>query len=174
MISLGTEVVTQHGKLVDNLFIDGNGTVVAAELKKGKSPREVVAQVLDYAAYASKLSWEDVDLLCLKRQGMELSQTFTHTFERPLHRASKPDHRLLIMAENFDPTVIAQAAYLIGVCTLQLVLIEFQWFRLGERSILHVAPVLGEIPKQSDKKPLASEANEIVDDRSGEYGFQLA
>jgi hypothetical protein len=165
MISLGREVGTRHGQSVDNMFIDGNGTVVAVELKRGKSPREVVAQMLDYAAYASRLNWEDVDLLCQKRhRGVDLSQNFTDTFGIPLHRASKPDHRLVIAAEKFDPTVTDAALYLINERALPLVLIEFQWFRLGEQSILHVAPVLGEIPKQSDKKQLASEANEIVDD----------
>jgi RecB family endonuclease NucS len=39
MISLGKEIPTSHGHFIDNLFIDGNGVLVAAELKRGRSPR---------------------------------------------------------------------------------------------------------------------------------------
>ena len=35
MLSLGTEIVTRHGHYIDNLFLDGNGCLVVAELKRG-------------------------------------------------------------------------------------------------------------------------------------------
>jgi hypothetical protein len=32
---------------IDNLFIDGNGVLVVAEMKRGRPPREVIAQTID-------------------------------------------------------------------------------------------------------------------------------
>ena len=43
MLSLGMEIPTAHGHSIDNLYLDGNGHLVVAELKRGKSPRDVTA-----------------------------------------------------------------------------------------------------------------------------------
>src|SRR3954466_11944322 len=59
MLSLGTEIVTRHNHYIDNLFLDADGTVVAAEIKRGRTPRDVVAQTLDYAAFISTLDWPE-------------------------------------------------------------------------------------------------------------------
>ena len=64
MQSLGRETETQHGHAIDNLFLDGDGHLVVAELKRGKSPRDVTAQAVDYGAYVSRLDWERIDALC--------------------------------------------------------------------------------------------------------------
>ena len=40
----------------DLLGIDKDGNIVVVELKKGRAPREVVAQLLEYAAWVSELS----------------------------------------------------------------------------------------------------------------------
>ena len=69
MLSLGTEITTHHNHSIDNLFLDGNGCLVVAELKRGKAPRDVTAQAVDYGAYASRLGWEQIDGLCQKRHG---------------------------------------------------------------------------------------------------------
>ena len=42
------------------LGVDSEGNFVIAELKKGRTPRDVVAQLLDYAAWADRLSEPDI------------------------------------------------------------------------------------------------------------------
>ena len=44
----------------DLLGVDSEGNFVIAELKKGRTPRDVVAQLLDYAAWADRLSEPDI------------------------------------------------------------------------------------------------------------------
>ncbi|MDX2142031.1 MAG: hypothetical protein SFV19_01640 [Rhodospirillaceae bacterium] len=147
MLSLGQEIVTRHNHSIDNLYIDGNGVLVAAEMKRGRSPRDVVAQVLDYAAFVSSLDWPAVKVYCRKRQGKDLDLAFVETFGRPLVRTDKPEHRLLIVAESFDPRVTDAALYLING-GLPLSLMQFTYFESGDRAILDVRCVLGEIPDQ--------------------------
>src|SRR5258708_86951 len=50
----------------DLLAVDKDGNLVIIELKKGRTPREVVAQLLEYAAWAEDLSSEDVVDLATK------------------------------------------------------------------------------------------------------------
>lgn len=145
MLSLGREVVTRHGHAVDNLFVDGKGELVALEMKRGRSPRDVMAQVLDYAAHVSRLEWTDVDALCRKRHGQSLDEAYLSTFTRPLMRSSRPGHRLAILAERYDPRILDAARYLLGG-GLPLVLLQFTYLPVGEGAVLDVHPVLGALP----------------------------
>lgn len=146
MLSLGTEIITRHGHAIDNLFIDGQGVLVAVEMKRGRTPRDVVAQVLDYAAHLSRLEWPEVDALCRKRHGLALDDAFWRTFARPLGQSGKPSHRLAILAESYDPRTLDAARYLIEG-GLPLVLLQFTYVPVGERAVLDVRPVLGTLPE---------------------------
>jgi len=148
MLSLGTEIETHHGHYIDNLFVDGNGCLVVAELKRGPTPRDVTAQLIDYAAYASRLEWPDVEELCRKRHdGTSLDDAYMRCFGRPLVRVEKIDLRLLIVAERYEPAVSDAALFLINNGT-QLALLQFTYFEVGESKLFEVRAVLGEIPKQ--------------------------
>lgn len=147
MLSLGREIGTRHGHSIDNLFLDGNRTVVAAEMKRGKTPRDVVAQVIDYAAHVSNLDWPDLERLCLKRQKIGLEAAFEAHFGRPLVKGGKPAHRLLILAESYDPRAFDAALYMING-GMPLALLQFTYFEVGGGAVLDVRSILGEIPEQ--------------------------
>jgi len=53
--------VTAFGKYPDLLGIDETGACVIIELKRGETPREVVAQALEYAAWADSLTQDDLN-----------------------------------------------------------------------------------------------------------------
>ena len=48
---IGRQVYTDFGKYIDLLAIDATGSIIIIELKKHKTPRDVVAQTIDYAAW---------------------------------------------------------------------------------------------------------------------------
>src|SRR5580704_2533750 len=56
LLIFGRQVQTRFGGRIDLLAIDVEGNVVIIELKRDKTPREIVAQVLDYAAWVNDLS----------------------------------------------------------------------------------------------------------------------
>ena len=63
------QVKTDAGKYIDILYMDHDGDMVVVELKKDLTPREVTAQVIDYATSVSKMSTQDIvqlylDFLC--------------------------------------------------------------------------------------------------------------
>ena len=148
MLSLGTEVETRHKHGIDNLYMDGNGCLVVAELKRGEAKREVIAQILDYAAHISRLELDDIDALCQIYRSQNLEVAFQECFGRPLAKSEKIDHRLLVMAEGYDPSAEDAAAYLINT-GVDLTLLAFRYFELNGERLLDVSVVLGEIPEQT-------------------------
>jgi RecB family endonuclease NucS len=50
LLIIGRQVATSSGKVIDLLAADADGVLHVLELKKDKTPREVVAQVLDYGS----------------------------------------------------------------------------------------------------------------------------
>lgn len=65
LISIGREVLTTAGS-IDNLFISHSGYLVVVETKLWRNPeakREVVAQLIDYAASLAHISYDELDEL---------------------------------------------------------------------------------------------------------------
>jgi hypothetical protein len=63
LTALGREIGTSVGT-IDNLLVDPQGTLVVIETKLWRNPqarREVVGQVIDYAAALSRISFEELD-----------------------------------------------------------------------------------------------------------------
>ena len=50
LMVIGRQVVTGFGGVMDLLCIDRNGDLVVVELKRGRTPRDVTAQALDYSS----------------------------------------------------------------------------------------------------------------------------
>ncbi|MCK0744273.1 endonuclease NucS domain-containing protein [Chromohalobacter nigrandesensis] len=71
---IGRQVRTGFDKLIDLLAIDANGTMIIIELKRDKTPRDVVAQAIDYASWVVTLA--DYQLI-------EIYQTFAERYQRP-------------------------------------------------------------------------------------------
>ena len=67
---VGRQVPVETGK-VDLLGIDGDGRLVAFELKRGKLTRDAVAQILDYCTYLETLSDSELATLIAERSGQD-------------------------------------------------------------------------------------------------------
>lgn len=72
----------------DLLGIDSEGNLVIVELKRDRAPREVVAQLLEYAAWASELTREQIHEIAEEyfgtrdeTKGMKLRDAFNELFE---------------------------------------------------------------------------------------------
>ena len=170
MLSLGREIETHHGFAIDNLFIDGTGCLVVAELKRGLTPKEVIAQVVNYAAYVTSLEWPDVEAICQKHRRDDLDMSFRQCFGRALVMADKVDHRLLILAERYEPSVRDAALYLINTGT-PLALLQFTYFEIGENRLFEVRTVLGEIPDQQVGGPDTRDTSSAADEGYNNWLF---
>ncbi|MCE5211527.1 MAG: endonuclease NucS [Deltaproteobacteria bacterium] len=57
---IGRQVPTAHGGKIDLLALNQDGQIIVIELKRDLTPREVVAQALDYASWVQKLEAAEV------------------------------------------------------------------------------------------------------------------
>lgn len=60
LLVIGRQVRTPHGKLIDLVAIDAEGNLHVLELKRHRTPRAVVAQVLDYGSWVAGLDRDSV------------------------------------------------------------------------------------------------------------------
>jgi hypothetical protein len=101
---LGRQVTTAYGGRIDILAADRDGNITVVELKRGLTPREVVAQTLDYASWISDLSAEQIDRICQDKLGKSFAVAYKERFD-----ASPPDiingnHNMMIVASELDPS----------------------------------------------------------------------
>src|SRR5262249_44771706 len=117
----------------DLLALDKDGNLVIIELKKGRTPREVIAQLLEYAACAKELRSENVVDLAMKCTGscsIAAFQTlFLETFEQEEIPKLNQNLRLFIAAEEIASSV-ARSCRLLRTCYgVDISCIEFRVYR---------------------------------------------
>ena len=57
---IGRQEETSHGGRIDLLAIAPDGSLVLVELKRDRTPREIIAQALDYASWVEQLTPERI------------------------------------------------------------------------------------------------------------------
>jgi hypothetical protein len=102
-IIIGRQVPTEHGKFIDLLALDRTGGIVIIELKKDKTPREIVAQILDYASWVRTLSTPAIyEIAEHYHQGQRLTLMFQEHFEDRIPERLNGSHSMLIVASELD------------------------------------------------------------------------
>ena len=128
LLVIGRQVPTSYGGVVDLLCIDSSGSLVAVELKRGKTQPPVAAQALDYAAWAKGLKRDEIEALARRYPKLDgsLEDAFRNRFDnRPLPEVLNETHRALIVAESIDERTERIVRYLsdlgvpINVATVQ-------------------------------------------------------
>ena len=127
LLVIGRQVRTAFGGEIDLLCLDNRGDTVIVELKKGRSPREVTAQVLDYASWVKDLSPDDVRQIASRHSkiGASLEDAFAEKFDEPWTGNLNENHRSLVVAESMDESTERIVRYLsdmhvpINIATVQ-------------------------------------------------------
>ncbi len=106
LLVIGRQVTTDFGGVIDLLCIDAQGDLVVVELKRDRTPREVVAQALDYASWICDLSHDAVVQLAnsylTRRHGESLEEVFGKWFDVELPETLNQEHAIIIVASIID------------------------------------------------------------------------
>ena len=125
LLVIGRQVQTDFNGIIDLLCIDNVGDIVVIELKKGKTPREVAAQTLDYASWAKDLLSQQIMEIADDYLPNTLTEAFGSKFSQELPDTLNTSHRSLIVAESLDASTERIVHYLselnvpINVLTVQ-------------------------------------------------------
>lgn len=101
-IVLGREVKTDHGKRIDLLAMDEEGTLVIIELKRASSARDIVAQVLDYASWVAKIPTNQVHEIAQEYRGKSLAEIYRERFGKAPPETLNATHQMIVVASEVD------------------------------------------------------------------------
>ncbi|SFL48530.1 hypothetical protein SAMN04488004_12212 [Loktanella salsilacus] len=99
---IGRQVPTDHGKFIDLLAMDATGGLIIIELKKDRTPREIVAQVLDYASWVRTLTTPEIYERAERYLGSRLVTAFRERFGEGIPERLNATHSMLIVASELD------------------------------------------------------------------------
>jgi len=111
---IGQQERTYNNQPLDLLAIAPDGSLVLIELKRDKTPREVVTQALDYASWVEKLEPEKIVEIYRKFSfGSDLAEDFEKKFQRKLDENDlNQSHQVIIVAAELDASTERIVAYL--------------------------------------------------------------
>lgn len=130
LLVIGQQVQTSWGGAIDLLCIDSQGDLVVVELKRDRTPREITAQLLDYAGWVDGLGSEQVLTIAERHFGDPegLSKAFKDVFGEELPDVVNEDHRLVAVAARLDARSDRVIRYLSDVYGVNINAVTFQVF----------------------------------------------
>lgn len=129
LLVLGRQVQTDFAGRVDLLCIDQEGKLYVVEIKKERTPREVVAQAMDYGYWVRDLAYQDVrDIWSRSHDQGDFDEAFRSTFKLEPPEAIDVEHQLVIVASALDPASERIVLYAQGY-GLPLNVVFFQTFQ---------------------------------------------
>lgn len=141
---IGRQVRTDHGLFIDLLAIDRDANLVVLELKRDKTYRDIVAQVLDYGSWVRELTDDRIaqifDDYQKRWHGAAKLTSIDEAFESKF-RVSMPDemnstHELVVVASSLDPATERVVRYLADEYGVRINAVFFRVFRDGDREYL--------------------------------------
>lgn len=136
LLLIGRQVITVLGKRIDLLVMDANGDLYAIELKRGRTPREVVAQTLDYGYWLRDLVTSDViETFERYNDGQSFDAAFRERFDHDPPEDLNENHYLIIVASELDAPTERIVDY-VSDYGVPINVVFFQHFADGDRSYL--------------------------------------
>jgi len=159
---IGRQVLTDFGKFIDLLAVDETGALIVIELKKDQTPREVVAQAIDYAAWVQNLTSDriaDIFQAFISRYLPDLvRKTLDEAFQERFKIKLPEDelnavHQIVVVAARLDNSTERIVQYLAD----RDVAINIAFFRVfadGDHQLLSRAWLLDPVgADESGRKP---------------------
>lgn len=105
LLVLGRQVRTEYGGFIDLLAIDSDARVHVLELKRDMTPRDVVAQTLDYGSWVQNLTLQDLERIYAEHHddGGQFDEDFARRFYVPLPDVVNAEQQFTIVASALDP-----------------------------------------------------------------------
>ena len=114
MIVAAPEILSDQWMIIGRQEMTGAGGRILIELKRAKTPREVVAQAIDYASWAEHLDAEELARIYGRfSNGGNLTEAFRQRFHEALDEEMLNDsHQIVIVASSLDASSERIVGYL--------------------------------------------------------------
>jgi len=136
LLLIGRQVTSEYRGRIDLLAINSQGDLVIIELKRDRSPREVVAQVLDYASWIKKLVYNDINAIIKQYLNKSLAEAFNEKFGTTIPENINVNHSMIIVASELDDSSERIVQYLSDDYNVNINAIFFNYFKSGSDEII--------------------------------------
>jgi len=149
LLVIGRQVTTNLNTFIDLLAIDRKGSLAVVELKRDRTPRDTLAQALEYASFVEHLSYDDIESILQEYLGDEnvsLSEYHRSVFELDSSEAVSfnKDQRIVIVGQCVTST-IRQTANFLRRKGIKVTCVEFKYFKTdSDEEILSCEIVVGQ------------------------------
>lgn len=152
---IGRQEHTGFGGRIDLLAIAPDASLVLIELKRDRTPREVVAQALDYAAWVDQLTPDRIVQIYQRFSGgANLAQAFKVRFGEDLdEEALNGSHQIILVAASLDDSTERIISYL-NARDIAINVIFFQVFQAAQQQLLSRAWLID--PGETQANAIAS------------------
>lgn len=163
---IGRQVPTDFKGFVDLIALQPDGTPVIIELKKDKTPRDVLAQTLDYASWVETLTPNRLQAIYERFvPGGNLAADFRLRFNSELdEEALNKDHLMVIVATELDNSTERIVKFL-AKRSLNINVLFFQIFQDEDRKYISRAWLVD----PSETQVLVTSAGETTGSWNGEF-----
>ena len=159
---IGRQEGVEGGGRVDLLAIAPDGSLVLIELKRDRTTRDVIAQMLDYASWLTGLDSGEVAAIYGRfRDGRSLREDFKEKFGRELdEKEVNRTHQLVVVASSIDPRTERVIRYLASR-DVPINLLAFEVFAHdGDTQLLSRAWMLDPVEAQANASFAAGDDRE--------------
>lgn len=135
VLIIGRQTQTPSGPL-DLLALDGDARLVVIENKRNRTPREVLAQTIDYAAWVADLTFDEVEAIYSKylasqrREASDLAVAFEDRFGEELDSIGDVP-RMIVVAAHLDDSTERMIDFLNDAFDVPVNAVLFQPFADG-------------------------------------------
>lgn len=137
LLLIGNQIRTAHGKIIDMLAVNSEGKISIIELKKNKTPREVVAQSLDYASWVQNLSFKDIiEIFKENNEDKSFETSFFEMYEINPPEELNKEHDIIIVSSELDPETERIINYLSDNYGVPINAVFFKYFKQDGKEFL--------------------------------------
>ncbi len=155
---------------IDLLAIAPDASLVLIELKRDRTPREVVAQALDYASWVDDLTADRLSQIYEKFSGGgNLGDAFRLRFSAELEEESlNQSHQIIIVAVELDPSTERIVDYL-SKNGISINVLFFKVFQHGEEQFLSRAWLIDPSETQTNAAQATATSANAKEPWNGEF-----
>lgn len=145
LMVIGRQVRTAFDKYIDLLAMDIEGNLSVLELKRDKTYRDILAQILDYGSWVRTLRDEEIARIYreyLQRYHPErvkesINDGFCKRFGvKAMPEELNADHELIVVSSALDPSTERIVTYLAEHYEVSINAVFLRFFRDGDREFL--------------------------------------
>lgn len=136
LMLIGRQVATAHGKFIDLLAMDAEGNLNVIELKRHRTPREVVAQLLDYGSWVQTLSYDGIVEIYSDNNDTQFEQGFAEAFDCNPPDKLNEQLKLIVVAAELDTASERIINFLSDNYGVPINAMFFRYFQDGDHEYL--------------------------------------